>query len=1449
NSLSPGSLTTWSALGSGLNGNVEDLVFDSSTLYAGGWFSQSGATTTRRLASWNGSSWQEWLGGVSGTNAIAQSIALDSDGITVAGQFTQAGALAVSVSNITRWANSYRYHDATNTWEAWTPPATLFAYQLNSPLTVSDGAGNLYIAAGAGRTEFYRYNMAGNTWTARASLPAGATPGANAAFTWANGAGYLLTGSGLNFYRYTASSNTWAQMANAPLALGAGAALTWDEGNYLYAQGGGNAFWRYDISANSWQTLAAPNVGGSAGVGAGLAARGNQLFGTVGAGAASFRRYGPVGLSVTKVTLDKVALVAPATAATATWTNLTSPTANNDFQIATGNSRWVAGAGATWTPSAPSVLTVAQAQFLDVPANLYRVGASSTLTAGYYDYQAPVTVTASATPCTGCYTSLQAAILSGAQRVLLEPGVYQEPAWLVSGVQVLGAGAETTILQPTTQAKAGQVTSTALLSGEGISSATVARLTLNGDSSADGARFEDGAANVLITRNIVRGAGTALSFDGAGTNVEVVNNTLVANDNGLQAANCADVDVRNTIFVSQGVALSYQTCASTELHQYNDYYGNSQDYVINGTPVNQPGAGEIAADPLFTNPLTHNYRPLPESPVIDTGNPSDPAPPGAGGRADMGYVEYGAAGFYVDDDYCATCLNDGLTWQVDAFAVIQDALDALAAYVEAVGAPLDGQITVGVANGTYQEEVILPSYANLVCESHQAVITPSIIVADAVNAGISHCTITSDNYEGAASILVTGTSPDVQIWRNIIGSSVVAVVVEGNSSASIQFNSFGARSSAISLSGNSWATVENNIMELFGAARSGPEDVANLLSAAGQSRMSTDFNLLRINPPSATASYYDGNITIGANDAAGVDPLLGPDGSPTANSPAVDTADPRVQAPPGGGRLADRGAVELRATPLALLFGRLAPSCTEGNSGVASTEVGLAPFSDFTTPLTATLPSAWVNAPLLTPGQTASYWNASVPPPAGDGYYRVFTRAADVAGNAESDVNDWFSGVIQVDGSAPAVSWIRGADTTEAAMLVVASTPADDAVASGFQVDSQFYPAQRLIGAGPDYTFYAWVPALNGSYQVTAQVTDRAGNTGASAPRTINVTTPAHVATIASVLDDGASNSLNLALSGYARFTDTSGSGQVYVSVNAGAPIMADVTDPAALLTTWSTQVTLPGSGLQTLQVTASRTTQLAKRAPVVGDQAAVESPDNAITILVDQIAPGLTISRPAPGAVVTQTVMLEGTVSDASSGVDRVEFSVDGGLTWQDAQINGNAWSAVWISPVDQPFVSYPLTVRVFDQAGNVASLSRSFTVDLGPPNGFYPLSFNYPVGSHLDTFTSLQVSWQPVFDTSNLVTVTVAIDQNSAATPTTVVNGTSFSRALDVPGDWYVHIKASDAAANNLSSDHGPWRVGTFADTAVTCTARTQTIALDGLIDLTNQEWKVAAELLDTD
>ncbi len=109
--------SSWSALGNGINGSVDALAVSGSTVYAGGSFTQvcgnvtcnSGNTIANRLAAWNGSSWSA-LG--NGVNSGVLALAVSGDTIYAGGFFNavcgNAACLSgnTTVNNIAVWNGS-----------------------------------------------------------------------------------------------------------------------------------------------------------------------------------------------------------------------------------------------------------------------------------------------------------------------------------------------------------------------------------------------------------------------------------------------------------------------------------------------------------------------------------------------------------------------------------------------------------------------------------------------------------------------------------------------------------------------------------------------------------------------------------------------------------------------------------------------------------------------------------------------------------------------------------------------------------------------------------------------------------------------------------------------------------------------------------------------------------------------------------------------------------------------------------------------------------------------------------------------------------------------------------------------------------------------------------------------------------------------------------------------
>ncbi len=74
-------------------------------------------------------------------------------------------------------------------------------------------------------------------------------------------------------------------------------------------------------------------------------------------------------------------------------------------------------------------------------------------------------------------------------------------------------------------------------------------------------------------------------------------------------------------------------------------------------------------------------------------------------------------------------------------------------------------------------------------------------------------------------------------------------------------------------------------------------------------------------------------------------------------------------------------------------------------------------------------------------------------------------------------------------------------------------------------------------------------------------------------------------------------------------------------------------------------------------------------------DQASNAEAERNFEVKIDSASPVSSLDSPGPGDMLRGTVTLTGTASDATSGVERVEVSTDGGATWQTATGTGT-WS-----------------------------------------------------------------------------------------------------------------------------------------------------------------------------
>jgi hypothetical protein len=106
--------TSWVDAGGGTNGAVAALADRAGTLYVGGGFDEAGGNPHQNLAAWNGSTWNNVGGGVSSLfySRVVLTLAVGGSSVYVGGDFSKVAGGSVSAHFIASWNGS--------TWSALT---------------------------------------------------------------------------------------------------------------------------------------------------------------------------------------------------------------------------------------------------------------------------------------------------------------------------------------------------------------------------------------------------------------------------------------------------------------------------------------------------------------------------------------------------------------------------------------------------------------------------------------------------------------------------------------------------------------------------------------------------------------------------------------------------------------------------------------------------------------------------------------------------------------------------------------------------------------------------------------------------------------------------------------------------------------------------------------------------------------------------------------------------------------------------------------------------------------------------------------------------------------------------------------------------------------------------------------------------------------------------------
>jgi hypothetical protein len=258
NSIAKWDGSTWSALGSGMDGLVHALAVSGSDLYAAGGFANAGGIAATNIAKWDGSAWNSLRSGV---DNIVFALAVSGSNVYVGGQFETAGGTP---------ANCIATWDGT----AWSAVGSRW---YNVVFALAFSGGNLY--AGGEFSGVEKWD--GSAWTTLGSgmnstilalAASGSDVYAGGQFTTAGGiaANYVARWDGSN----------WNALGSG---LDHGAAMLTVSGSNVYTGGyfttAGNRPANYiaQWNGNTWSALGSGLGGGNTSVSS-LAVSGTDIY-------------------------------------------------------------------------------------------------------------------------------------------------------------------------------------------------------------------------------------------------------------------------------------------------------------------------------------------------------------------------------------------------------------------------------------------------------------------------------------------------------------------------------------------------------------------------------------------------------------------------------------------------------------------------------------------------------------------------------------------------------------------------------------------------------------------------------------------------------------------------------------------------------------------------------------------------------------------------------------------------------------------------------------------------------------------------------------------------------------------------------------------------------------------------------------------------------------------
>jgi len=421
--------------------------------------------------------------------------------------------------------------------------------------------------------------------------------------------------------------------------------------------------------------------------------------------------------------------------------------------------------------------------------------------------------------------------------------------------------------------------------------------------------------------------------------------------------------------------------------------------------------------------------------------------------------------------------------------------------------------------------------------------------------------------------------------------------------------------------------------------------------------------------------------------------------------------------------------------------------------------------------------------------QNAAGWQTGTSVTSGDGINTIVLRVYDIAGNMASG-----SVTVRVDTAPPLITPSLSGTSGSNGWLVSPST-----------VSVTTNDTTSGVNGEPDVSFdggLTWqsAPVLlnDGEYSLTFRAFDIAGNEGmALLNASIDTTVP----------------TLNFVYSG------TPGANGWYVSAVQVSTSASDFTsglDVAELRVdegVWSPLSQTLSDGIYSLD---ARAEDKAGNTKTISD-----------ILRIDTVLPSSNYASHTDNSLVSGLVHLAGTSSD-SNGLQSVEVSLDGGMTWQATTLSSGAWSYDW-NTATIPNGTYIAQIRATDVAGNQENpVPLTLVVDNLPPHvkitdfwwiwqsGEFHVSPNtFAVSEITVKISDPQNRWSPV-----------RLTYNPVKTSSAVIWDRRFPGGVIAPmGNYWAEITACDVHGN-CASDKGQIKIPILAPIPSTAIPTTATI-----------------------